>query len=407
MGWFNRIFGGGGGAITNPETGPQVSGPTTNMTESGLVLNDERAMALSAVWSCVRLISETVGSLPVGVYERTPDGREQTDKHFLYRLFKEAPNDLMDPLAFREAMTLQLVLWGNAYAKIERDGKGVPISLMPLRADRMTPTKEAGTVTYHYQKSAGEHIFAKENIFHIKGMSVDGIVGMSPLGYSRHIMGVTASADMYASKSFSTGGVPRGVLTVDRILTADQREALRRIYEGINVRESSGTWVLEGGTQWVPTQIPPDDMQMLQSRQFQLAEVARIFRVPSFMINDAEKSTTWGSGIEQQNIGFLQYTIRPYLTRWESTVSHSLLSRTDRRNYFIAHNVEGLLRADSAGRSAFYSQAAQNGWLTRNEIRSLENLPPHEGGDELTVQVNLTPVNDLPGLADGNQTITN
>jgi len=244
-------------------------------------------------------------------------------------------------------------------------------------------------------------------IFHIKGMSVDGIVGMSPLDYARHTMGISASADMYASKSFSTGGVPRGVLTVDRILTADQREALRRIYEGINVKESSGTWVLEGGTQWVPTQIPPDDMQMLQSRQFQLAEIARIFRVPSFMINDAEKSTTWGSGIEQQNIGFLQYTIRPYLTRWESTVSDSLLSRTDRRKYFIEHKVDGLLRADSAGRAAQYSTYAQNGIMSRNEIRKLENLPPVEGGDELTVQVNLAPVNELPGIANGNQTITN
>jgi len=406
MGWFSRIFG-GGGAITNPETGPQVSGPSTNLTDSGLVLSDERAMSLSAVWSCVRLISETVGSLPVGVYERTTDGRKASDTHFLYRLFRESPNDLMDPLTFREAMTLQLALWGNAYAKIERDGKGDPTSLTPLRADRMTPVKEAGTVTYHYEKSGGTHIFAKQNIFHIKGMSIDGIVGMSPLGYARHTMGISASADMYASKSFSTGGVPRGVLTVDRILTSDQREALRRIYEGINVKESSGTWVLEGGTQWVPTQIPPDDMQMLQSRQFQLAEIARIFRVPSFMINDAEKSTTWGSGIEQQNIGFLQYTIRPYLTRWESTASDALLSRTDRRKYFIAHNVEGLLRADSAGRASFYSQAAQNGWLSRNEIRRLENLPPVDGGDELTVQVNLAPVNELPGITNGNQTARN
>jgi HK97 family phage portal protein len=193
-------------------------------------------------------------------------------------------------------------------------------------------------------------------------------------------------------------------MTVDRILTTEQRDKLREIYEGL---DANSLWVLEGGTGYQQMSLPPDDMQMLESRQFQLADIARFFRVPSHMINDTSNTTSWGSGIEQLNLGFLTYTLRPYLTRWESAVSHSLLSRTDRRKYFVEHNVEGLLRADSAARSNFYATAAQNGWMSRNEIRRKENLPPVDGADELTVQVNLTPVDQLPPLQDstnGNET---
>jgi HK97 family phage portal protein len=404
MSWFSRWFGTGG--LTNPDEGPHIAGPTSTRTESGLNLSDERAMQLSAVWSCVRLISETVGSLPLGVYERTADGRRAVSDHFLYELLRVSPNDLMSPLEFREAMTVQLALWGNGYAYIERNARGVPLSLTPLHPAQMTPVKEAGTVTYHYQTNKGEHIYAKESILHLKGFSVDGIVGLSPLAYARHTMGISASADQFASKSFSSGGRPSGVLMVDRILTDTQREQLRDIYENITVSDT-GLWVLEGGTSYQAIDIPPDDMQMLESRQFQLSDIARFFRVPSHMINDGSQATAWGSGIEQLNIGFLTYTLRPYLTRWESAVADSLLDRTARRRYFVEHNVEGLLRADSAARASFYATAAQNGWMSRNEIRRKENLPPVDGADELTVQVNLTPVDELPGLTNGTEIPSN
>jgi len=402
MSWFSRWFGSGG--LTNPDEGPHVSGPTSTKTESGLNLSDERAMQLSAVWSCVRLITETVGSLPLGVYERTADGRVAIDdpKDPLYNLFHIAPNAFMTPLEFREALTLQLALWGNGYAYIERTAGGRPVSLTPLHPAQMTPVKEAGTVTYHYQTGKGEMIFAKDSIFHLKGMSVDGVVGLSPIAYARNTMGISASADQFASKSFASGGRPSGVLKVDRVLSDTQREQLRGIYENITVSDT-GLWVLEGGTSYEAIDVPPDDMQMLESRQFQLSDIARFFRVPSHMINDTTATTSWGSGIEQLNLGFLTYTLRPYLTRWESEISDALLDRASRRKYFAEHNVEGLLRADSAGRAAFYSTAAQNGWLTRNEMRRKENVPPVDGADELTVQVNLTPVDELPGISDGTE----
>jgi HK97 family phage portal protein len=298
-------------------------------------------------------------------------------------------------------MTLSLALRGNAYAKIERDAKGVPSSLTPLRSDLVTPVREVGTVTYHYYSDGKEYIFAKESILHLKGFG-DGIVGLSPLAYSRDILGVSKSADKFAAKSFQGSGRYRGFVSIDKLLTTEQRVALQAMYDTASV-DDTRTWVFEAGAKFNQTSMSPDDMQMLQSREFQLGEIARIFRVPSYLINDTAKSTSWGSGIEQQNLGFLTYTLRPYLTRWESAINHTLLSRTDQRKYFVEHSVEGLLRADSQARAAFYGSAIQNGWMDRNEVRAKENLPPRDGAGELTAQVNMTPVAELPGVRNGNE----
>lgn len=399
------------GGIANEDKGEQHSGPGNKRNDANLTFTDVRALQSSAVWSCVRLITETVGSLPVGVYERAGDARIPVTDHFLYRLFREAPNAYMTPQEFREAMTASLAFYGNAYAQIKWVGEPFNSevgALIPLRSDCMTPYRNGDDISYHYETKKGVHVFAKQNILHIKGWGFDGCVGLSPLEFGAQSLGITLSADKYAASAYGRNGRPVGVLTTDQILNPAQRGQLREIYSNVNSDDSDGTWVLEAGLKYQQITMPPDVMQMLQTRQFQLGDIARFYRVPSFMINDTEKSTSWGTGIEQQNLGFLAYTLRPYLTRWESSVSNALLNRTDRRKYFIEHNVEGLLRADSAARASFYSQLAQNGILTRNEIRKKENLPPHEGGDELTVQVNLTPVNDLPKVAsDGNQTQPN
>jgi HK97 family phage portal protein len=190
---------------------------------------------------------------------------------------------------------------------------------------------------------------------------------------------------------------------LSQFLNKEQRDQARKIYSDITAGAENATnsWVLEGGAKYEAIDIPPDDLQMLESRQFQLAEIARFFRVPSHLINDSEKSTTWGSGLEQLNLAFLQYTLNPYLRQWESVISDSLLTAPDKRRVIVEHNVEGLLRADSAGRAQFYSTMAQNGLMTRNEIRRKENLPPKTGGDELTVQVNLAPVGSLPSATGG------
>ena len=404
MGWFTRLF--GGGALSNPDIGAQSVGPTTHTTESGITLTDERAMSLSALWACARIITLTVCGLPLSVFERIPDGRKKTEDHYLHDLLRISPNALMNPLEFRQAMTLGLVLWNNSYAKIDRDKDGIPRSLTPLRSNLMTPVREVGTVTYHYQSNGREYIFAKDSILHLSNFTLDGIVGLSPLDYARNTMGISVSADKFASKSFQGSGRYRGFISVDRLLTTEQRKALADMYQTSNA-DDVNTWVFEAGAKFNQTNMSPDDMQMLESRAFQLSEVARFWGVPSYLLNDTEKSTSWGTGLEQQNLGFLTYTIQPYLNCWEAAIANDLLTRTDRRKYFVEHNVEGLLRADSAARALFYSQMVQNGLYTRNEVRRKENMPPVDGGDDLTVQVNLTPVDQLPKVqANGNENPT-
>jgi phage portal protein BeeE len=233
--------------------------------------------------------------------------------------------------------------------------------------------------------------------------AIAAAIGLSPLAMARHALGLTIAAERYSAGAFRNGGRPVGTLNFSQFLNKEQRDQARKIYSDITAgaENSTNSWVLEGGAKYEAIDIPPDDLQMLQSRQFQLAEIARFFRVPSHLINDSEKSTTWGSGLEQLNLAFLQYTLNPYLRQWESVITDSLLTAPDKRKVIVEHNVEGLLRADSAGRAQFYAQMAQNGLMTRNEIRRKENLPPKKGGDELTVQVNLAPVGSLPSATGG------
>lgn len=395
-----------GRGITNPEQGEQSSGSPGGIPATQV--DDDRALGVSAVWSCVRLIAETVGCLPLGFYERTRDGRRDLDEdHYIVQLLKRKPNQSMTPIEFREAMTLQLALWGNAYALKGFSGTSNNrriTSLIPLRPGSVRVYRmPTGELQYHYETERGVTVYAQQDVFHLKGFSTDGIMGLSPLSMARHALGLSVAAESYSAGAFRNGGRPLGTLNFSQFLTKEQRDQARKIYTEITAgaENNANAWVLEGGSKYEAIDIPPDDLQMLQSRQFQIAEIARFFRVPSHLINDSEKATSWGSGLEQLNLAFLQYTLNPYLRAWESVISDSLLTSPDKRRVIVEHNVEGLLRADSAGRAQFYAQMAQNGLMTRNEIRRKENLPPKDGGDELTVQVNLAPVGTLPSATGG------
>lgn len=403
MAWYpRRIFQWLASGLSNPSTGVQNSGPVSLSAEA-VDISDERALQLSAVWSCVRLISETVSYLPLGLYKRGEAGRTELSlDHPLSVLLKRTPNQAMTDVEFREAMTTQLVLWGNAYARIGWSGPrqdSRPVSLTPLRPGHMDVIRQSdGTVVYHYTTEEGTDVYSPRSIMHLKGFSAEGIIGFSPLALARHSLGLTVAAEQYSAGAFRNGGRPIGTLNFDQFLTAEQRATALKMYENITsgALNNAKSWVLEGGVKYDPIGIPPDDLQMLDSRRFQIAEIARFFRVPSHLINDSEKSTSWGSGIEQQNLGFLQYTLMPYLRRWETVIRKSLMTPMEKRTLIVEHNVEGLLRADSKTRAEFYSSATQNGWMTRKEVRSKENLPFIEGSDELTVQVNLTPLDELP-----------
>lgn len=382
--------------LSNSDQGKQASGPLSGVSEANIVVSDERAMQVSAVWSCVRLITETVGSLPLNTYERVEGGRKPADiDHPLVRLLQDKPNQYMNPMEMREALTMQVVLWGNGYALIDRI-KGRPVSLIPLKPEDMEVYRTAKGLVYKYSTEKGPVLYGRDDIFHIKGFSPDGVMGLSPLAYSMHVLGVTVSADKFAGTQFASGGQPKGVLQTDLVLNENQREQVKSIYDGVSSRETdSRLWVLEGGMKYNAITIPPDQLQMLQSREFQLSEIARIYRVPSHLINDSTKNTSFGTGVEQMNLAFLTHTIAPYLERWEAAIQDQLVDRSDRRTIYTEHDVSRLLRSDSKARAEYYSTMTQNGIMTRKEAREKENLPFKEGSDELTVQVNLAPLDKL------------
>jgi HK97 family phage portal protein len=397
--WW-KAWGWSFGGINNPEKGAQRTGPGGG-AESEVAVTDERALQVSTAWSCVRLIVETVGAFPLSFSRETDGGRRPLEPdHYMVQLLKHRPNGLMPAHAYREAQVMGVVLWGNHYSHIVREGDRVQ-GLSPLRSDRMTPMRTALGLQYHYKTDAGVKVYAPESILHVRGFGADGLVGLSPLAYARQTLGLAIATDRYAAKTFARGGRPTGTLTFDKFLSKEQRLQAQQLYDELQTGDRAGLpLILEGGSKYEAIDMPPDDMQMLQTRAFNVADICRFYRVPSHMVNDSEKSTTYGTGIEEINLGFLAYTIRPYLTRLESAYRDSLLSSAERDTVIVEHNVEGLLRASSEKRAAFYSQMVQNGLYSRNEVRRKENMSEVEGGDELTVQVNLTPLDQLRSFTD-------
>lgn len=380
-----------------PQHGVQETDPAGLGIRSGVIVSDYTAMQISAVWACVRLVSETVSTLPIAVYRRTEEGRNTEPEHQLARVLAQ-PNRYMTGVEFMEAMNANLAMHGNAYAVIQRNGVGQVSSLWPLYASAMDVDKlDDGTVIYRYTDGKNVNIYAAENILHVKGFGVSGLVGLSPLAYARQSIGLSIAAETYAAKFFGNGARPGGVLTIDRVLKPEQREALRKNFAGMHegAENSHKLHVLEAGMNYQQIGIAPEDAQMLETRRFQIEDIARFFRVPSFLINDTAKSTSWGTGLEQQNLAFLAYSLRPYLTRWEQAINSSLITPPQKRTHYVEFNLEGLLRADSSARSSFYSQMVQNGLMTRNEVRRKENLPEVDNGDELTAQINLAPLDKL------------
>lgn len=387
--------------LWNPDKGHQYDRPFSGPISSNLSVPDERAMQVSAVFSCIRIIAETCASLPLCVYKRTKDGREEVDDHWLSQLLHE-PNEMMTGQEYREALVSAIAGWGNGYTEVVRNSNARPVELWPLRPEGMEVEKtDRFSVAYKYRPTGDAKTvvpFKRDDLMHVKGFGTDGVVGLAPLGMAREALGLSVSAEDYAGSFYANGGKPSGVLMLDRILTPDQRSKINKEFGGIassTARDGNRLWVLEAAMKYQSISIAPEDAQMILTRQFQIGEIARFFRVPLFLLMEMEKSTSWGSGLEQQNLAFLAYTLRPYLTRIEHSINRWLLTKDERKTYYVEHNVEGLLRADSTARASFLSTMVQNGLMTRNEARAKENLPPMPGGDDLTVQMNLTPAKDL------------
>lgn len=368
---------------------------------AGKSVTHRTVLQLSAAMACVRLISQTLGTLPLGFFERKPDGtRAAAPRHPLYELLHNQPNADMTAVQFWEVVLVSLLLWGNAYAE-KTTSAGRLVSLEFLQPQRVAVRRlTTGELEYRYTGTDGrQRVIDEGSMWHIRGFSVDGTMGVSAIQAGAHVFGAAMAADEASAKVFANGMNVGGVLSTDQILSKENRNTFRTNMQAefSGAMNAGKTMLLEAGMKYQQVPMNPEDAQLLGTRAFNVEEICRWFGVPPFMVGHSEKSTSWGTGIEQQMIGFLTFSLAPWLRRIEQSIRKDLLAPAERAVYFAEFAVEGLLRADSAARAQFYSTMAQNGFMTRNEGRAKENLAPLPGGDVLTVQSNLVPLDQLGG----------
>ncbi len=372
-------------------------------TSSGKRVNERTAMQITAVYACIRILAESVAQLPLHLYKyNAMGGKEKAIGHSLYRILHDEPNPEMTSFVFRETLMTHLLLYGNAYAQIIRNGKGEIIALYPLMANRMNVDRdEKGNLYYEYQHSQDEANTMKgstvrlkpADVFHIVGLSADGIVGYSPIAMAKNAIGMSIACEEYGSKFFNNGAVPGGVLEHPEHLKKPElvRESWQNTFGGS--MNAGKVAVLEEGMKYHPISIPNNEAQFLETRKFQISEIARIFRVPNHMISDLEHSSF--NNIEQQSLEFVKYTLEPWISRWEQAIVRSLLNENEKKEYFAKFNIDGLLRGDYKSRMEGYAVARQNGWMSTNDIRQLENLDQisdEEGGNAYLVNGNMIPL---------------
>jgi len=371
--------------------GIQYTTPTAYTTESASTVTFESAMQLSAVWACVKLLSETVSSLPLNIYRKTADGRKLDERHALSQLFAGKVNRWQNKIEFFETVMLNLMTQGNAYCVIERSG-GRITGLLPIMSQQVEPMLlNDGTLVYNYTNDRGVTVLAAENIWHIKLMG-NGTVGMSPLAYQRDTLGIAQAAELATTKIYRNGAKPSGVLSIDRVLNASQRQQVRDSFSTLTTTTDDRLIVLEGGMKFDAISLSPQDIELLSSRKFQISEICRWYGVPSVMVNDNNGSTTWGSGIEQIMQGFYKLTLRPILEKIEASIRISLMEPGERARYDVEFDFDALLRADAKNRFESYRVGIMAGVMTPNEARALEHLDPKSGGDRLLMQGAMMPI---------------
>lgn len=367
---------------------------------TGKIVSGDLALNISAVWNAVLIISQTVASLPLFVYRRNNRGREKDLNHPLYRILHDEANEEMTAFTFREVLTQHILLWGNGYAEIVRNHAGDVVALWPLNPERTHPKRDdSGKLIYVHRDTSGrEYILPAERVFHIPGLSFDGRVGYSVISRARETFGLASATEEFGARLFGQGAISSGVLKhPGRIGDLDAIENLRKqwtdTYSGLG--NAHKPIILEEGMEYTPLTIPPEDAQFLGTRKFQITEIARWFNIPPHKIKDLERATF--SNIEEQQIEFVMDCIRPWLVRWEQHIKWKLLSKPERRIYFVEHVIDGLLRGNIEARYKAYDIARRNGVLSANEWRALENMNPIEGkeGDVYWMPVNMINMADI------------
>ncbi|MDE6707715.1 MAG: phage portal protein [Oscillospiraceae bacterium] len=383
-------------------------------SSTGQTVNDKSALRIIAVLACVRVLAESLAQLPVHVYQHTDKGKEKVLKHPLYWLLHDQPNEEMTSFTLRETMMSHLLLYGNAYAQIIRNNYGNVTGIYPLMADRMKVDRDdKNRLIYIYSrydeadpniKEQGEIVLSAKDILHIPGLGYDGLVGYSPIAMAKNALGISLACEEYGASFFANGASPSGVLEHPGTIKNPEklRNAWRQAYGGTN---SHKTAVLEEGVHYKPISVPNNEAQFLETRKFQLEEIARLYRVPLHMIGDLDHATF--SNVEHLSLDFVKYTLNPWIVRWEQALQKALLSDSEKGTYFIKFNVDGLLRGDYASRMQGYASGKQNGWLSTNDIREMEDmnlLSDEEGGNLYLVNGSYTKLADAGAFAEKGET---
>jgi HK97 family phage portal protein len=380
------------GGITQGQQHIQSSALRPDLAE----YRTDQALQLSAVWACVKLLVETVGTLPLFVYRDLGGGRrELAREHALWQLLNKRPNQRMTRVEFWECMMLNLVLRGNAYARFDRNHAGKVIAMWPVAADQVQlQIQDDGSLLYGYRIEQNLAVVAEENMLHLK-LFGNGTQGLSVLEYARTSLGLAHGGEQHARRLFSEGGKPTGVLMVDHVLSPEQREAVKKNFKEMRAGAYNELFVLEANMRYQPISLTPIDMQMFEQRRFAIEDIARWFGVPSVLINDTAKTTTWGTGVGQIVEGFYKFGIRPYLVRIEQAIEQRVMNAQQRAALTPEFNIDALLRASFKERMEGHAIAIRSGIRTPNEARQLENDPPQAGGDELIVQAQMTRLRDI------------
>lgn len=374
-----------------------------SQSQAGITVTPDAMLGLSAVWACTRLIAETIATLPLSIYERAPTGKRMAPQHPLHNIIHDQPNADTTAAVHWEAVIASMLLRGAARCEKLKLGERV-VGLQFLHPDRLDRRqRNDGTKQWVYKEENGrERVIPDDRMWTVPGFSIDGRNGVSVIRHGANVFGAAMAADRAANKTFAGGLHPTTAWKYPSVLKPDQRDEARKAIKKLSGAVHAGDPViLEAGMEVVSIGINPADAQLLESRAFSVEEICRWFRVPPFMVGHAEKSTSWGTGIEQQMIGFLTFTLAPWLRRIEQAISKDLLSPGERARFYPHFSVEGLLRADSAARAAFYTAMVNNGIYTRDDCRVKEDMEPMGGNAAvLTVQSAMVPLDAIGQTSD-------
>ncbi len=390
--WFGNV------GSTGQQDGVQLGEPFTRVYDSNKDYGIDGALQVSAVWASIELLTDNIASLPLFVYERAEgaEGHKTLARGTkLWTLLHESPNRRHTPMEFWQFMVMNYLFRGNAYARLVRNDAGEVIEMWPLASDQVeVDVLVDKTIVYKYQYEGQVAVYDERTIFHWRDKG-NGIVGMSRLDYMRNSVGIAVDAQNHTSLGYKKSGKRPGVFMIDKLLSEEQRNKIRNNYRGLVEGSDDDLLVLEAGAKFEPLSLTPADLQLLDTRRFSVEDIGRWFGISSVMINDTNKTTTWGTGIGQLIEGFYKFRLRPMLESLEQCIDRRILNPRQRELYTAEFSLEAILRGSLKERLDSASSAVQNGLMTRNEWRQLENLPRIDGADELTAQLNMAPLSSL------------